>query len=331
MNDLADTVIELGGMAQKQQLVKRGFRDRDLTRAVRAGDVVRARNGWYSTLPETDARLRAVRVGGRLTGVSSIAERGGWVTAAPVLHVAAPPNAARLRSQHNRFRRLAPSVRAGVVVHWSDHAGDRGDACHVPVLDALERVVLDEPLEVAVACLDWALCTAVLDRVDFETLILRLPGSVRWIADWVDDRCDSLPESLARTRLRAAGHLVQSQVLLGTGEPIDLVVDGEIALEVDGERWHWDRFERDRRKDLTITLSQRHALRPSARMVFGEWDVVVAAVLCALSARGVSAPSPVENSGARVARRRPGPRSRRTTGPPRAGLLNLQPGEAGVG
>ncbi len=281
---LSEIVNSLGGMAQKRQLVRRGVRDRDLTYAVRVGDVVRVRNGWYSTLDERSPQLRAVRVGGRLTGISAIAASGGWVLGNHPLHVAINDNAARLRTQHNRHKRLDVRAPAGVVLHWtSREAIARGTPVAVGLLDALERVVLDEHFEVAVAALDWALHTRQIDIIDLETLILRLPIERRGIRDWVDEKCESLPESLARTRLRLSGYRVESQVPLGEVQRIDLVVEGEVAIEVDGKQHHLTRFVYDRRKDVDITLDHKHALRPSADMVFRDWDRFARAVHTALA------------------------------------------------
>src|ERR1700710_714864 len=153
---LSEIVDSLGGMAQKQQLVRRGVGDRDLTYAVRIGDVVRVRNGWYSTMDETSPELRAVRVGGRLTGISAIAAKGGWVLDKHPLHVAVNDNASRLRTQHNRHQRLKVKATGGVVLHWeSRDQTSRETAVSVGLLDALERVMLDEDFEVAVAAIDW--------------------------------------------------------------------------------------------------------------------------------------------------------------------------------
>jgi very-short-patch-repair endonuclease len=291
---LSKIVNNLGGMAQKQQLVRRGADDRDLTYAVRAGDVVRVRNGWYSTMDERSPELRAVRVGGRLTGISAIIARGGWVLGKHPLHVAVNENAGRLRTQHNRYKRLNVEAPGGVVLHWSSREqAERGTAVLVGLLDALERVVLDEQFEVAVAALDWALHTRQIDTVDLETLILRLPVERGGIRDWVDEACESLPESLARTRLRLAGYRVESQVPLGDFQRIDLLVDRQIAIEVDGNQHHLTRFEYDRGKDVAITLDHKHALRPSANMVFNDWDQFALAVETALLDRGVIC----ENSG----------------------------------
>jgi very-short-patch-repair endonuclease len=294
---LSEMINSLGGMAQKQQLVRRGARDRDLTFAVRTGDVVRVRNGWYSIMDETSPELRAVRVGGRLTGISAIAARGGWVLGDHPLHVALNENAARLRTPNNRHKKLDVRAPSGVVLHWeSREQAEQGTAVSVGLLDALERVVLDEDLEIAIAAIDWAVHSGQLDIIDLESLILRLPLERRGIRDWIDAQCESLPESLARTRLRLRGHSVTTQQPMGDGRSIDLVVEGIVAVEVDGDEFHRTRFETDRTKDVDITLMNLHALRPSARMVFRNWYHFERAVEAAIAARIRIHPL-VENSG----------------------------------
>jgi very-short-patch-repair endonuclease len=285
MPDIAALVQSLGGMAQKRQLVAKGARDLDLTVAVRSGEVIRVRNGWYSTLSEQDPQLRAVRVGGRLTGISALVARGAWVLGSHPLHVSVRPNAARLRTQWNRNRRLDVRAPRGVRLHWEERdVRERGTAVSVGLMDALRRVILDEEFETAVAVLDWALHTMALDLIDFDTLIMSLPEERRGIRDWVDAACESLPESLSRTRLRLSGHAVVSQVPLDD-KRTDLVVDEIAGIEVDGEEHHWDRFEPDRSKDIDITTANLHALRPSARTVFYDWDRFALAVEIAIAAR----------------------------------------------
>lgn len=229
-----------------------------------------------------------MRVGGRLTGVSAIDALGGWVLGRHPLHVAVPTNAARLRSQWRRDIRWADARPDGVVVHWVRASVDRGDSTGVvPLLEALELVCRAEPLEQAVAAIDWALSSDRIDRIDLAVLAERL-GPLSAVVALADERCESLPESLARTRLRAAGLQVTSQVRWRGGlERIDLVVEGVVALEVDGEEFHRDTFEKDRWRDLELTDAGYHALRPSARQVFGQWPAVQAAVERALQARGI--------------------------------------------
>ena len=282
MVDLPRLVESLGGFAHKTQLVTRGARDRDLTRAVREGVVVRVRRGWYTTRQRDTPAARAVRIGGRLTGLSAIAEWGGWVLSSPTLHGSVPDNSARLRPTGKNVR-----------IHWDARAlSARGTTTAVAVIDALVRVVLDENLETTVAALDWAMHSRRLDRIDFERFVLALPADRRWVVNWVDGTCESLPESLSRTRLRLAGHRVLTQVPLGS-QRIDLVIDKLVALETDGDEFHREHFERDRRKDLAATVAGYLALRVPARMVFYEWPVVILAVERLLNTHADGPHSPV--------------------------------------
>lgn len=307
MTDIAAIVHSLGGMAQKRQLVRRGARDIDLTRAVRDGDVIRARQGWYTTLPASDVRVRAVRVGGRLTGISAVSALGGWVLGAHHLHVSVPDNAARLRTQQSRFRRLDATAPAGVVVHWDSlDVARKGTRMAVGLLDALHRVLLDESRERAIAAIDWALHSGSIQLFDVEVLLLSTGG--RYRIDDFDPGCQSLPESLARTRFRAAGHSVRSQVPISTGESIDLVVDEIVAVEVDGHKYHNSSFVRDRVKDLNETIEGYVALRPPATTVFYDWELVAAAVEAAIAARH---PSPHLGNSGLAPRKPPKKRSKR--------------------
>jgi hypothetical protein len=281
--DIAAHVDALGGFAQKRQLVARGARDHHLTRAVRDGRVRRARQGWYTTLPDRDPRVRAVRVGGRLTGLSAVAAHGGWVLRGGQLHVALPRNAARLRAQHNRFAHPPAYRQRGVRLHWDEGRG--GDACMVGLLDALRRVVIDEDRETAIAALDWALHAGRVDELDVASIMLSVPRDRRIAWGALDPLCESLPESLARTRLRDAGFAVQSQVPLENGQRIDLVVDGIVGLETDGREFHKDRFYEDRAKDGLIIRARYVPYRVPAAQVFDGWPTVVATITAAILAR----------------------------------------------
>ena len=323
MATVAELVKSLGGMAQKRQLARRGARDHHLTAAVQRGEVIRARQGWYTTLPPTDERVRAVRVGGRLTGISALIAMGCWVLGKHPLHVSVNRNSARLRSPGNRFQPIERAEVHNVVLHWDGwETRERGSTMAVSLVDALVRVVRDEPLEVAVAALDWACHTGQIDRIDFERVLLMLPRNKRAIAHWVDEGCESLPESLARTRLRLSGHKVVSQVLLGDFQRIDLVVDGCVAIEVDGEEFHREHFARDRSKDLDITNRKLHAIRPTASAVFREWSRVAMAIESAIAARAsgfvavdiVAGPPPPRPSPGKPRRRPHHPSSSREYG-----------------
>jgi very-short-patch-repair endonuclease len=289
MRDIADMVASLGGMAQKQQLVALGARDLDLTGSVRRNETRRARQGWYTTLPDSDPRVSAVRVGGRLTGISAIIALGGWVLARHPLHVSLRDNAARLRTPWNRHIRIKGRRIPGLVLRWDDDdVARRGSATSVDLLDALVRVVIDEEFETAVAALDWALHFGWIDWMDFDAIISRLPKRLRKIQHWVDANCESLPESLARVRIRQAGYDVVSQVWLGDQWRIDLVIAGCVGFEVDGKAYHLETFEADRSKDLDIAASHLHNIRVSANQVFNEWPRVMRAIEAAIADRSTA-------------------------------------------
>ena len=296
--DIAAHVEALGGFAQKRELVACGARDLDLTRAVRSGTVRRARQGWYTTRADSDPRVRAVRVGGRLTGLSAIEALGGWVLRSKALHVAVPRNAARLRSASNRFAHLPVRRIRGVRVHWDEGRG--GDASMVGLLDALRRVVLDENRETAIAALDWALHVAGVDEMDVASVMWAVPPAhrIEWAA--LDEACESLTESLSRTRLRDAGFVVQSQVPLENGQRIDLVVNDIVGLETDGKAHHADSFEKDRAKDSLIIRAGYVPYRAPANTVFRDWPTVEATVIAAIVSRRSG------NSGVQLPRQRRG-------------------------
>ncbi|PZE22942.1 glycyl-tRNA synthetase [Curtobacterium sp. MCBD17_028] len=271
MNHVQHLVSAAGGLLHRRDLVGAGVRDRQLTAAVRTGTVRRPRRGWYSTWAPEDPRFVAVRVGGRLTGFIALAPLLPWSadgrrTPAPIT-VSVPRNAARLRP------------RRGVrVVYDPPRVQDRGSEWAVHPRDALARAIVDAPFDEAVALLDWAMHSGALTRGDVLAAVGSLPEDARGVLDWADPRCDSYPESIARTRLRRAGHAVRPQLPLPTGERVDLLVNGAVALEIDGRAFHEATFERDQRKDLTIAASGLVPLRVSARMIATLWPQVVAAV-----------------------------------------------------
>lgn len=284
---LTDIVGDAGGFATRQQLRRAGATDRDLTRAVRSGDLHRPRLGWYSNLPLDDDRVTAVRVGGRLTGASALFHLGGWMWSRPdSVCVSVPPHAARLR----RCRRSR--------VVW-DPVGvrERGGVAVVSIADALVRAVLEEDFEIAVALCDWALHQERLSDAGFSGVLARLPADARGIADWVDADSESILESVVRTRLRRAGFHVTSQVPVGFGRHTDLVVNGVLGVETDGRKWHADRFDADVSKDMATFIRRRIPVHLSYDLITEHWDVVLAAIEAAvLMHRDGTAAGPVLRS-----------------------------------
>ena len=318
VSSIRELVDSLGGFARKRELVVFGANDRHLTDAVKSGEVARARNGWYSTVSTSDARFRAMRVGGRLTGASALHAAGAWMKEVSQLHVSLPRNSARLRSQWNRRKALTAARKHGAVLHWDpDGVHCRGTRTSVDLRDALLVFVYDAPFEEAVAVLDWATRTSQVGLAELESLVARLPARLHGILEWIDPLCDSYPESITRTRLRMRGFHVTSQVPVGWLERIDLVVEDHVAIEVDGEEHHRDRFHKDRLKDLRITIEGRHGIRISVPIIQKGWDDVVAAITSALEARSVRPRRKLRN------RSRPAGALTRTSQIGRRGLLRL--------
>lgn len=273
---VAETVRAAGGFATTRQLRAARHTERAMTRAVRTGQVVRARNGLYSTRPDDDPELRAARLGGRLTGLSAVEALHGWVWTPPrVVHIALRPGSAGPRLP------LQPGER----IHWNSDDEPGGSPAVVGLRSALVRVVLDEPAEVAVPCVDWALQTGRLDRIDLERVLLRLPRGARGIRRLIDRRSQSVLESVARVRLVSQGWRVRSQARVGELGSIDLVIEDHVALELDGREFHEAGFEADRLKDLRITIEGRHSIRLSNRLVRERWPDVERAIRAALAAR----------------------------------------------
>lgn len=275
MNDVSSVLHRLGGLAEKRELRRLGATDRDLTDAIRLGSVTRPRRGWYSTLSATDARHRAREWGGRLTGAAALRSHGAWMWRDPPLSISVPRNASRLPRPPDEVR-----------VHYDlPRVTSRGGRAEVDIRDAFVAALTEVCFEDAVALLDWSIQTGTLDTFDRIEVVNRLPRYASSIGEWVDDECQSFLESVVRTRLRAAGHSTVTQNPLPNGQWIDIVVDGVIGLELDSRTFHESTFESDRRKDLVITLDDKHAIRASYDMVQNEWPTVLAAIEAAIDQR----------------------------------------------
>lgn len=278
-----------GGFITTRGLCAAGFSAYAVERAIAERRLFRLKRGWYTSRDPASPEARAIRAGGRLTGASAIEALRGWVWRAPPrLQLSVPPNASRLDTD------------SGLQVHWETPRVPPESAAIVGVQDALVRLAFDADLETAVAGFDWAMRSGRLDRFECERTMLWLPRRARVISRWIDEGSQSILESVARTRLLRRGWSVRSQVRVGELGSIDLVIEDSVALELDGREFHESSFERDRRKDLAITLEGRHSIRVSRSMLISEWSRIEHAIEEALRARyvpitgfsGVAIPAP---------------------------------------
>jgi len=294
MQTLRQFIVSMGGMAQTRELYGWGATSHGLTRAVRANLVYRARQGWYALPDSGEDIVRAVRVGGRLTGVSAAAFYGLAVPENPPLHVDVPWTASRLRSQSDRHRRLS-DTHERTVVHWGNTARPTpATRFVVSVLDCLYRVLVDESEDDAVACLDSAIHTGQVDLIDLELLRRRLPEPLKYLIDVADGRSDGYPESVARRKLARAGIATQIQVPVLGERRIDLLIGDRLALEVNGVGKYLQdlspgevarRIEADQQRDAFLEALGFHVIRISYYMVVHDWDATLSMIL-AVMARG---------------------------------------------
>lgn len=244
--------------------------------ALAEGSLVRARRNVYLDASSPRAVREAQRVGGRLDCVSAVAEAGIFVLDKSGLHVQVEPERSRLRSPHSRTTRLSGTQ--GVVVHW--RACDAGSLHTVPLVEALAAAVRCQSPRAAIATLDNALFTGAIDEEGLAEVFARLPARYRVLRPLVDARAEAGSETLARLLLRGQGFDVRVQVQIDGVGRVDLVVDDWIVVECDSRAHHggWEAQERDRLRDLRLAERGFVVLRPSARMIFSEPQLLARAV-----------------------------------------------------
>lgn len=246
---------------------------RQITEAVRQGDLVRLRRALYCT-PELDGETRsALRIGGRLGCLSALRHAGVWVTEATAeVHVHVAGNASRLTDPE------------AARVHW-DPLRETGTPRRTGLLDALLVARRCQPSIDMVASIDSALHQGLVSRTD---LCAALPPSSRLLGE-VDRRSESGLESLVRVALRRAGLRVEPQVRIDGVGRVDLLVEGAVIVETDGAAFHsGPRRQADYRRDARAQARGLSALRFDAWQVRDELPDVVTAVLGAVcSHRGV--------------------------------------------
>jgi very-short-patch-repair endonuclease len=276
----------LDGIATTRELTAAGATSHLLTVLTRSGQLERVRNGWYATPSAAPEAVRAIRVGGRLAGVSAAASYGLATPEEYPLQVHVPHTGSRQRSQWDRYTRLADSPHDGTVV-FRDHvtAPDAGTRLRVSLMDCLRQVVMHEADYDAVACLDSAVHQKMLDLIGLEELRSMLPEARGHIVDMVDGLSDSYLESVARVKLIRAGIAVRIQVGVLAERWIDILIGDCLALELDGAgkyRTGGATKDKDSRRDAFLEALGFHVIRISYSMVLYDWDATLAMILAVM-------------------------------------------------
>lgn len=293
-----------GLFARRRDLLASGLTDRDIRRAHLERRIFRVRHGWYSVPNAPEAAVRAVRVGGRLTGVSALETYGLSVPRRGRLLVAVPTNACRLRRPDDRRKRRILSDPVDVV--WTDSPRRMHDSpWRVSLDDALLSVIETEGRDVAVACASAVMRHKRWSVDRLARVFGRAPSRCRCWMTLVSALDDSHGETFVRLWLLDAGIPMTSQPFVaGVGH-----LDGRVAphtyVEVDGGQhdpsWTGESpssWESDHDRDTLMAAAGDRVLRFTYRQLYAAWPACLSAIRRAISddlelaARRALRPSP---------------------------------------
>jgi very-short-patch-repair endonuclease len=228
-----EALDRLGGIARAQELLRLTTR-RKLRRAVRAGSIRAITRGRYA-LPTADVAAQAAAALSGVVCLRSAAAHHGWALKEQpeVPEVAVP-----------RGRNLSAERRVGVRVVWMNLAADdRAHGVTTPlrtVVDCARRLPFDE----ALAVVDSALRSGLVQREQLERVDVRGAGAegVRRTLQHADGRAANPFESALRALAIGAGLTVEPQRPLDLGSGIvhpDLTdVARRLVLEADSWTHH---------------------------------------------------------------------------------------------
>lgn len=272
----------------RADLLAIGYSAQRITKDVRAGALTRLRRDHYVIAEESDAVRTAVRVGGRLTCVSAIAEVTGdaFLFARDHVHVHVGRRSSRLRSADDPRQPWSRATARGVQVTWDDLTDPPAGRHLVSITDAVRTFVRCRPEREVIATLDSLLRLGLIRMPELREVFSALPARFRPILKLVDPRAESGTESFMRLILRELGVAYEVQVrILGVGR-VDFIVGGFLIIECDSKMFHegWDRQRADRRRDLAAAARGYFTLRILAEDLLHHPDDVVAAVRGLLAA-----------------------------------------------
>ncbi len=264
----------LGRMARTAELTRLGVTEAELTRAVRAGTVVRPRQGVYALPDCSDDLLHAASHGGTL-GCSAAAKMLGlWILEVP--------------EQHHIWLGDAGTPRSGCSdcrVHWDEGTAEVGVL--PPVHNVLLQIAVCTDEDTFLAAFESALRHHKISSGGIAWLRSRLPRRRRWLIDFARSDADSGLESLFRLRMHRRGITVRCQVSIRTVGEVDFVIGDRLIVEVDGRENH--EREKERSKDLARDVAAAtlgyDTLRFTYAMIVHHWKSVESAILAKIADR----------------------------------------------
>ena len=290
MHPIDQALARSGGFLRRRDLLALGLNDDAIRRQLSAGGLIRIRHGWYAhpgSIPsEIPDATRAVRVGGRLTGMAALSTYGVWVRESPSFEVAVPRSAHGLRSPERMRVALAECpVGRGVRIHWDDEPIDVTSCVwRVGVMAALRAAVSQASLEDAVIVIDSCLHEKLIRESDLPALRDSLPERCARAVELADGRAASGGETAVRLRMRELGMRFDPQPKLPGVGSLDGRIGTRTFIEVDGFAAHSSpkAFELDHSRDLLADIWKQQVVRMTSQQVFSEWPLCLAAILTAL-------------------------------------------------
>lgn len=240
-----------------------------LRRAKERGEIRTVRPGWVA-LPDADPQLVGAVARGVVLSCVTAAERYGlWVPEKSPLHVAAPPNAARIR------------VPPGVVVHWARPIVPRlPDETVDELVNSLAVIAQCQPLESALVIWESAMNKGLIDAARLRGL--NLPAPARELLARARPYADSGLESIFIFRLRWMGLRMLPQAWI-IDRRVDLLIGERLVIQIDGATHTGAQRTRDIAHDAQLMLHGYHPLRFSYEQVMHHWHEVQAVIMEAVA------------------------------------------------
>lgn len=282
----ASPLCALGHLATRRDLETSGLSRRQIDALARLDTVVRVRKGVYACRHLTEPERIAAATGARLDCITVLRRNQIWAGHEQGLHLRMPSNASapareRLNMVVRAFARAGYRVlgSAKISVHWSRcAAAEMGVRLEVPVFDALSMAMTCLPPDDAVAALESALHLRHITASELDQLIVAAPKRLQQALTQVTPGAQSGYETKARLKLKRLGHTVEIQAPVPGVGHVDMVIDGVVALEIDGRETHADAFESDRDRDLGTEACGVRCLRVPAVWVDTRWDDILVAI-----------------------------------------------------
>jgi len=264
----------LGRMARTAELTRLGVTEAELTRAVRAGSVVRPRQGVYALPDCPEEVLHAASHGGTVGCCAAAKMLGLWVLDVPEKHHIWLGGAGTPRSGCSECR-----------VHWDEGTADVGRL--PPVHNVLLQIAVCTDEDTFLAAFESALRHHKISSGGIAWLRSRLPRRRRWLIDFARSDADSGLESIFRLRMHRLAVTPRCQVSIRNVGEVDFIIGDRLIVEADGRENH--EREKHRAKDLARDAAAAalgyETLRFTYVMIVHQWKVVEDAILAKIADR----------------------------------------------